>query len=254
MAKNEESPEGEQAKRNIAVNFVQGIFRRSGSSKSMRELGISALKNLPANIKMIQGFMQVVNWKAAQGEVLKGLNNTIVIAGQPNTGKSTLFNKIRGEELSAVSSQAGTTRSLVRTDFGPFTLIDTPGHLPELAQSGMDQASVIVFLIDGTRGFQAKDRELYEIIKKMNKPTIIAINKIDALRGGEGGDQLANEVAVLLGVAGVFPISARTGENVAEELIPAIIEASPDAALVIGKELPAYRRMQHNALFATRRL
>ena len=237
-----ETAEEKQAKRNIAMNVVKGLLRRSNRPKNMRELGITALKNLPANIKMVQGFMQAVNWKEAQGEILQGLNNTIVIVGQPNTGKSTLFNKIKGEELSATSPQAGTTKSLVRTDFGPFTLIDTPGHLPDLTKSGMDQANVIVFLIDGTHGFQTKDRELYETIKKMGKPTLIAINKIDLLRGGEGGDQLANEVAVLLGVPGVIPISAQTGENVAEELIPSIIEASPEAALVIGRELPAYRR------------
>ena len=130
----------------------------------------------------------------------------------------------------------------MRTDFGPFTLIDTPGHLPELMESGMDLASVIVFLIDGTKGLQSKDRELYETIKKLNKPTIIGVNKIDALSGEELGDKVANEVAVSLGVAGVIPVSGRTGVNIAEELIPAMIDASPEAALVIGRELPAYRR------------
>ena len=130
----------------------------------------------------------------------------------------------------------------MRTDFGPFTLIDTPGHLPELMESGMDQASVIVFLIDGTKGLQAKDRELYETIKKLNKPTIIGVNKVDALPGEASGDKLANDIAVSLGVAGVIPVSGRTGVNIAEELIPTMIDASPEAALVIGRELPAYRR------------
>src|SRR5438094_253400 len=101
---------------------------------------------------MVQNFMKAVNWKQAQDEVLRGLNNTVVIVGQPNTGKSTLFNKIKGERLSPVSAQAGTTRTLVRTDFGPFTLIDTPGlekpgHLPDQVEQGLEQASVIVFLI-----------------------------------------------------------------------------------------------------------
>jgi uncharacterized protein (DUF697 family) len=105
----------------------------------------------------------------------------------------------------------------------------------------MDQASVIVFLIDASKGLQAQDRELYNTIKALKKPTIIAVNKVDTLRGGEGGDQFATEVAVQLGVPGVIPISARTGRNLAEELIPAIIDASPEAALAIGRELPAYR-------------
>jgi uncharacterized protein (DUF697 family) len=76
----------------------------------------------------------------------------------------------------------------------------------------------------------------------MNKPTILVVNKVDALSGRDWGDRLANEVAVQLGVAGVIPVSARTGQNVAEELIPAMIDASPEAALVIGRELPTYRR------------
>jgi len=222
--------------------MLQSALRKSNRPKNLRELGISTITNLPSNIGMIRGFMKALNWKEAQGEVLEGLRNIVVIVGQPNTGKSTLFNYIKGQQLSPVSPEPGTTRTLVRTDFGPFTLIDTPGHMPELMESGMDQASVIVFLIDGIKGLQEKDRELYEIIKQMNKPTILAVNKVDALNGGESGDKLANDVAVMLGVAGVIPISARTGENVAEELIPAMIEASPEAALVIGRELPAYRR------------
>lgn len=232
----------EPTRQSLVQRMLQSALRKSNRPKNLRELGISTITNLPSNIGMIRGFMKALNWKEAQGEVLEGLKNIVVIVGQPNTGKSTLFNYIKGQQLSPVSPEPGTTRTLVRTDFGPFTLIDTPGHMPELMESGMDQASVIVFLIDGIKGLQEKDRELYEIIKQMNKPTILAVNKVDALIGGEPGDKLANDVAVMLGVAGVIPISARTGENVAEELIPAMIEASPEAALVIGRELPAYRR------------
>ncbi|MFL5666977.1 MAG: GTP-binding protein, partial [Ktedonobacteraceae bacterium] len=237
----------EEQKEKLKTQVRDSVIRNSNRPKSIRDLGISTLKNLPSTIGMVQGFMKAVNWKQAQEEVLQGLNNTVVIVGQPNTGKSTLFNKLKGQQLSPVSSQAGTTRTLVRTDFGPFTLIDTPGvdkpgHLSNEVESGLSQASVIVILLDATRGLQTIDRELYDVIKKQNKPTILAVNKVDALRGGESGDQIATEIAVLLGAVGVIPVSAKTGENIAEELIPAMIEASPEAALVIGHELPAYRR------------
>jgi uncharacterized protein (DUF697 family) len=109
-------------------------------------------------------------------------------------------------------------------------------------EEGMEEATVIVFLLDATRGLQEQDKELYAAIKKLNKPTIIAVNKVDTLKGGGAGDVLANEIAVQLETPGVIPISARTGENLASELIPAMIEASPDAALLIGRELPGYRR------------
>jgi uncharacterized protein (DUF697 family) len=108
-------------------------------------------------------------------------------------------------------------------------------------ESGMSEASVIVFLIDASQGLQAQDRELYQVIQKLDKPTIVAVNKVDELKGGESGDQFATEVAIALGTPGVIPISAKTGENIAEELIPVIIDASPEAALAIGRELPEYR-------------
>jgi small GTP-binding protein len=221
---------------------IDSALRKTDRKRGLRDFGVGALKNLPGSIAVVQAFMKAVNWKHAQSEVLEGLNNTVVIVGQPNAGKSTLFNKLKGQNLSPVSPQAGTTKTLVRTDFGPFTLVDTPGHLPSVMESGMDQASVIVFLIDASSGLQADDRELYEVIKKLKKPTIIAVNKVDSLKGGETGDQFATEVAVLLSTAGVIPISGKTGANVVEELIPAIIEASPEAALAIGRELPAFRR------------
>ncbi len=241
MANNKSSAD-EQKRQKLIKDLAKSAVRKSTRPKNIRELGISALKNLPANITMVQNFMKAVNWKEAQEEVLHELHDTVVIVGLPNSGKSTLFNTIKGEQLSPVSAQAGTTKELVSTNFGPFTLIDTPGHLPEIMESGMQQASVIVFLIDATRGLTKQDRELYETIQKMKKPTIIAVNKIDELKGGESGDQIATEIAVMLGVAGVIPISARTGKNVADELIPAMIDASPEAALVIGYELPKYRR------------
>jgi small GTP-binding protein len=240
--KDENKPLNEPSKENLVQRMLESVIRKTSRTQNLRELGINALLNLPTNIGLIRSFMKALNWNEAQGEVLEGLKNTVVIVGLPNTGKSTLFNYLKGQQLSPVSPEAGTTRTLVRTDFGPFTLIDTPGHLPELLESGMDLASVIVFLIDGTKGLQSKDKELYETITKLHKPTIIGVNKVDALSGEESGDKLANEVAVTLGVAGVIPVSGRTGVNVAEELIPAMIDASPEAALVIGRELPAYRR------------
>jgi uncharacterized protein (DUF697 family) len=109
-------------------------------------------------------------------------------------------------------------------------------------ESGMTEASMIVFLLDATTGLRPEDRELYENIKKLQKHTIIAVNKVDTKKGREAKDKLATDVAIELGVAGVIPISARTGENIVEELIPAMIEASPEAALIIGHELPAFRR------------
>lgn len=225
-----------------AAGLLRSVMRKSARPKDVRELGASVVKHLPTHMITLQSFVRAVDWRQAQSDIGQGLETVVAIVGQPNAGKSTLFNKIKGRKISAVSSEPGTTSTPVQSDFGPFTLIDTPGLSSNMRTSGMDQASVIVFVIDATKGPQAEDRRLYDAIKKLRTPIIVVLNKIDALRTDELTDQMATQVASMLGVSRVIPISARTGQNIAEELIPALIEASPEAALIIGRELPAYRR------------
>lgn len=235
-------PDEQQARHEITQKTLKTGWKKRRGSSLVPRLGIDTLTGLPATIGMIRGFMKAINWKEAQAEVLQGLSNTVAIVGQPNTGKSTLFNQLKGQHISAVSPHVGTTKTLIRTDFGPFTLIDTPGHLPDVMEAGIEQASLIVFLLDGEQGLRPGDRNLLMAVKEQNRPTLVVVNKIDMLRSSREGDELANTIAMRLGMTGVIPISARTGTNIAEELVPAMIQASPEAALVIGRELPAYRR------------
>lgn len=235
-------PDEKKAQDNIKSKTLKTGWKKRSSPPDWRKLSIDSITRLPANIALVRSFMHAINWKEAQEEVVEGLGNTVVIVGQANTGKSTLFNHLKGKQISEVSSQAGTTKDLIRTDFGPFTLIDTPGHLPDIMETGIEEASLVVLLIDGEKGLRPDDRNLLMTIREMEKPTIVTVNKIDALKSAQAGDDLANNVAMRLGITGVIPISARQGTNVAEELVPAMISASPEAALVIGRELPAYRR------------
>lgn len=235
-------PDEKKAQKNIANRTVKTGWKKRNAPPDWRKLSINTFTSLPANIALVRGFMQAINWKQAQEEVLEGLSNTVVIVGQANTGKSTLFNHLKGKQISEVSPLAGTTKDLIRTDFGPFTLMDTPGHLPDVMEAGIQEASLVVFMIDGEKGLRPNDRNLLMTIREMEKPTIVVVNKIDALNTIQAGDDLANDIARRLGVTGVIPISAREGTNVAEELVPAMIAASPEAALVIGRELPPYRR------------
>ncbi|HVB60237.1 MAG TPA: GTPase [Ktedonobacteraceae bacterium] len=242
----EQNPVEAEDNKKLEKNLFDSVIRGNLRPKNARELGLAAVKNLPATIGAVQGLMKTVNWKKAQADILEEIEQNVVIVGQPNTGKSTLFNTIKGQKLSAVSPRAGTTREVVPASFGPFRLVDTPGidkpgSLPDDVKNELDDAGVIVFLIDATRGLQETDRQIYEAIKKLGKPMLLAINKIDALTNNVNGDSLATEIAIMLNVTGVIPISAKTGENIAEELLPAMIEASPEAAFLIGRELPKYR-------------
>ena len=205
-----------------------------------RGIGVGSLTKLPGNIGLVRDFMTAVNWKTAQGEIQWALTSKIALVGLPNTGKSTLFNTLKGQRISPVSPEAGTTKMLIRGAFGPFALIDTPGHLPDIMDKGVKEASVILLLVDGTRGFTKEDEELYKVVKRAGKPIIVVVNKIDVMTADP--EDLCDDLMVRLEIDEAVPISAMNGTNVTEDLIPAMIDASPEAAVVIGRELPAYRR------------
>jgi small GTP-binding protein len=210
------------------------------SARSGRGFGVGSLTKLPGNISLVRDFMTAVNWKTAQGEIHWALTSKIAIVGLPNTGKSTLFNTLKGQRFSPVSPESGTTKTLIRGAFGPFALIDTPGHLPDIMEKGIKEASLVVLLMDGTLGMRKEDEALYKEVKRADKPILVVVNKIDAMRTDP--EVLCDDLAVKLEVEEVVPISAINGTNVVEDLIPAMIDASPEAAVILGRELPAFRR------------
>jgi uncharacterized protein (DUF697 family) len=91
-----------------------------------------------------------------------------------------------------------------------------------------------------------RDYEMVEQLRKTEKPFTVALNKCDLI--GEAADEAAARAAARLHVKDVIPISARDGANVSEELIPALIDASPEAAIVLGRQLPQFRREAANKL------
>jgi small GTP-binding protein len=201
---------------------------------------VGNLMKIPASLGTLRSFWDAVNWKEAQADVQRDLQRKVVITGLANTGKSTLFNKLQGKYRSVVSSVPGTTRSLIQGMFGPFTLIDTPGHLPDLQESGAQDAAVIVMLLDATQSLRPDDKKLYERLKALKRPMIIVMNKADLVRGNP--EVKAASFAAQLGADDVMPISALTGANITSDLLPTIIDASPEAALAIGRNLPEFRR------------
>ena len=119
----------------------------------------------------------------------------VAIVGRPNVGKSTLFNKLIGRRLSIVEDTPGVTRDRIYADAEwlthSFTLIDTGGIEPESediiavqmrrqAELAIETADVIVFLVDGREGMTAADEEVATMLRKSNKPVVLAVNKLDA--------------------------------------------------------------------------
>ena len=122
---------------------------------------------------------------------------TIVIIGKPNVGKSTLFNRLIGKTKSIVSPVEGVTRDRVYGTFEwlnkYYELIDTGGYIPKddddinqqvkiQAEIAANSSNLILFLIDGKSNISSNDQVLAHKIKKIGKPCLLIINKIDTLK------------------------------------------------------------------------
>src|SRR5512136_1918466 len=115
----------------------------------------------------------------------------IAIVGRPNVGKSTLFNQIARGKKAIVADEPGVTRDRnyadVEWEGSVFTLIDTGGFEPvsrdrifvqmrEQCQLAMDEADVIFFIMDGKDGLTPSDKEIVDILRKLNKPVFYIVN------------------------------------------------------------------------------
>jgi GTPase len=166
----------------------------------------------------------------------KGL---VALVGRPNVGKSTLFNRLVGKRLAVVSEIPGTTRDRIYADgewIGTiFTVVDTGGieviegwHTEPLsedsdqfmegirsqAQVAIQDADVIVHVVDGRAGLTAADREVANILRQTDKPVVVAANKLDDVVRKQ------NEALEFyeLGVGEVFAISALHGRGTGDLL------------------------------------
>jgi GTP-binding protein len=152
----------------------------------------------------------------------------IAIAGRPNVGKSALFNRIAGRRIAIVHGQPGITRDRIsaKCEIGgkTFRLWDTGGivgagesQLPDevraSAELAMAESDLILLVVDGQDGVNPMDRELARLIRKLHKPVLLLVNKIDDPKHEPRADEFS-----ALGFEDVFPISAAHGRGVPELL------------------------------------
>ncbi|MGL6125142.1 MAG: ribosome biogenesis GTPase Der [Metamycoplasmataceae bacterium] len=151
--------------------------------------------------------------------------NLVALIGRPNVGKSTLYNKIIGKRTSIVFDEPGVTRDRlyhkVKWLNRHFTIIDTGGISTEKkpfledikiqAQIAIEEAMVVVFVLDGRMDVTKEDFFVIDIIRKSGKKIIIAANKM------EGNKEFDSSIYTL-GVKDVLPISALHGDGVGELL------------------------------------
>ncbi len=171
----------------------------------------------------------------------------VALVGRPNVGKSTLFNRLAGSQLAVVHEMPGTTRDRLQADTEwngvAFTVVDTGGievyqpkgsrDVSPLAEGSIDfvpqiraqaliaveEAEVIIMLVDAIQGLTAADEYIAEILRRTNKPVFIAANKADNAERREAAVEFYS-----LNLGEVFPISALHGTGTGD-LLDAVVSA-----------------------------
>lgn len=152
----------------------------------------------------------------------------IAIIGRPNVGKSTLFNRIVGKRIAIVENMPGVTRDRNYAHVSyygkEFTLVDTGGLEPETsdqiltqmktqAKIAIDEADIIIFLMDGREAVTSSDIDIVDLLRKVNKPVFYTLNKVDSKQAEENITDFYK-----LGIDKLYSISAEHGRYVDELL------------------------------------
>jgi len=172
----------------------------------------------------------------------------VAIVGRPNVGKSTFFNRMLGERVAVVEDLPGTTRDRIYgdTDWNgrEFTLIDTGGlelgsgipvgqvglngqpgdimkNVRSQAELAIEEADVIVFMVDARSGITASDEEVADLLRRTQKPVILAVNKADNAARRQDAVEFYS-----LGLSEPVTISSIQGTGTGD-LLDVIVEALP---------------------------
>jgi GTP-binding protein len=164
---------------------------------------------------------------------------TVAIAGRPNVGKSTLFNRLTRSHAAIVDDTPGVTRDWREAQVQlldlSFRLLDTAGldeaksddlgaRIQKQTVTAIEQADVLLFVIDGREGITAGDKDVAQLLRKAGKPIILAVNKSDTREA----EATASE-AERLGFGEPVALSAAHGRGL-DDLYRALIAIAPDEA------------------------
>jgi GTP-binding protein len=175
----------------------------------------------------------------------------LAVVGRPNVGKSTLVNRILGRREAVVEDVPGVTRDRVSYDATwngrSFTVVDTGGWDPDArglaeriaaqAEIAVNIADAVLFVVDATVGITDADEAVVRILRKADKPVILAANKVDDMRAEAEAYGLWN-----LGLGEPYPVSALHGRG-SGDMLDAILDALPETPPESFEEVAGPRRV-----------
>lgn len=177
------------------------------------------------------------------------MSNIVAIVGRPNVGKSTLFNRLVQSRQAIVEESSGVTRDrhYGHSDWNgkSFTVIDTGGYvvgsddifeeeIRKQVDLAIDEADVIIFVVDGQAGVHVLDEDVALILRKCKKKVLLGVNKTDIpSKFGEAAEFYA------LGLGEIYPFSAMTGTGTGE-LLDEVVKYLPNNTTEDYSDLPRF--------------
>ena len=177
------------------------------------------------------------------------MSNIVAIVGRPNVGKSTLFNRLVQSRQAIVEESSGVTRDrhYGHSDWNgkSFTVIDTGGYvvgsddifeeeIRKQVDLAIDEADVIIFVVDGQAGVHVLDEDVALILRKCKKKVLLGVNKTDIpSKFGEAAEFYA------LGLGEIYPFSAMTGTGTGE-LLDEVVKYLPNDTTEDYSDLPKF--------------
>lgn len=177
------------------------------------------------------------------------MGNFVAIVGRPNVGKSTFFNRLIERREAIVDSQSGVTRDrhYGKSDWNgrDFSVIDTGGYvaggedvfqkeIDKQVKLAIDEADVIVFLVDAHDGITPMDEEVAKLLRPVDKPVLLAVNKVDNPRLREEAMEF-----YALGLGEYYTLASASGSGTGD-LLDAVVEALPEKENKPEEDIPRF--------------
>lgn len=220
-----------------------------GLPEDKRNALLRTAESLPGDMK---GWRALIEEAAEHVQRALGDRSAVVIVGPANVGKSTLYNALiqEGQAHAEVSAVPGTTRRPQQASGGVFTIIDTPGadaagplgdeeRKSALAVAAEGDVQIVMF--DAAHGIRAPEQQLMTELRAQQRPSVVALNKVDLIPAGER-DQVRDQAANALGIEPqeLILLSALERRGL-EQLLLKVASAEPGILAALGAALPAYR-------------